>query len=361
MSFAATHAITLKSKPHFMVLDGLRGIAALAIVMFHYMEMIYADFTQNFIAHGFLAVDFFFCLSGFVIAYAYDDRIGKMGILEFFRSRIIRLHPLIILGSVLGVLAFLFDPFNNAVDSYSPGKIFLLFLSSAFLVPMPAMEDRGFNLFGLNAPAWSLFWEYIANIMYAFILFRLGRSILAILTVLAAILLFYVALQAGNLLGGWSGGTFWEGGARILYSFLAGMVIYRYKLQIKNKLGFFGMTILILLAFIFPFSNDWGWMYQTAVVLFYFPLLVALGAGTEVSSAFKNLCKWSGDISYPLYMTHYACMWIFYKYYTTYLPTGLTLFGIVFLGIILQLTIAYMAMKWYDIPIRNYLISRNKR
>ena len=81
----------LKTKQHFEILDGLRGVAALGVVTFHFMEMAYSDYSKNFIGHGFLAVDFFFCLSGFVIGYAYDDRIGKMGIMEFFKSRLIRL------------------------------------------------------------------------------------------------------------------------------------------------------------------------------------------------------------------------------------------------------------------------------
>ena len=77
----------LKTKQHFVILDGLRGIAALAVVIFHFMEWVYPDSSKNFIGHGFLAVDFFFCLSGFVIRYAYDDRIGSMGVVEFFKSR----------------------------------------------------------------------------------------------------------------------------------------------------------------------------------------------------------------------------------------------------------------------------------
>ena len=137
------------------------------------MEWAYSDFTQNFIAHGFLAVDFFFCLSGFVVGYAYDDRIGKMGVLEFLKSRLIRLHPLIILGSALGLLTFLFDPFSVVPESYSGVRIILLFVSSLLLIPYPVMEERAFNLFGLNAPAWSLFWEYVANIFYVLILCRI--------------------------------------------------------------------------------------------------------------------------------------------------------------------------------------------
>src|ERR1700709_347539 len=121
------------TKKHFEILDGLRGVAALAVVTFHFMEIVFSDYSKNFIGHGFLAVDFFFCLSGFVIGYAYDDRIGKMGVVEFFKSRIIRLHPLVIFGSVLGLLSFLFDPFGGHPELYGAGKLILIFLSSIFL------------------------------------------------------------------------------------------------------------------------------------------------------------------------------------------------------------------------------------
>jgi len=83
------------TKHHFQVLDGLRGIAALAIVIFHFMEIVQTDYTKNFMGHGFLAVDFFFCLSGFVIAYAYDDRIREMGGLTFFKRSFACTHWLL--------------------------------------------------------------------------------------------------------------------------------------------------------------------------------------------------------------------------------------------------------------------------
>src|SRR5258708_5682946 len=119
----------LKTRQHFETLDGLRGIAALSIVTFHFMEWAYTDYSKDFIGHGFLAVDFFFCLSGFVIGYAYDDRIAKMGFIEFFKSRIIRLHPLVILVSVLGLLSLLFDPFVVHPQLYSACKLLLIFVS----------------------------------------------------------------------------------------------------------------------------------------------------------------------------------------------------------------------------------------
>lgn len=352
-----TTATILQSKEHFNILDGLRGIAALAIVIFHFMEWVYADFTKNFIAHGFLAVDFFFCLSGFVIGYAYDDRITKMGVREFFKSRLIRLHPLVIAGSVLGLLAFLFDPFGGHPELYSTGKIILTFLCSILLIPFPVIADRGLNLFSFNAPAWSLFWEYIANIAYALVLHKLKRSHLLLLTILSAAAICLVGFRSGNLLGGWSGPTFWDGCARISYSFLAGLLIYRSNWIIKNKLGFIGLAILLCLAFIMPFS-EWNWLSEPFVVLFYFPLLIALGAGATLKPGLKKICIFSGKISYPLYMTHYAVLWMFGNYYTSHKPDTMQLTFIIIAGVILQIGTAYLVMVVYDTPIRKYLSAK---
>lgn len=352
-----TTATILQTKHHFEILDGLRGIAALAVVTFHFMEWAYTDASKNFIGHGFLAVDFFFCLSGFVIGYAYDDRIAKMGILTFFKLRVIRLHPLVIAGSVLGLLAFLFDPFGGHPELYSTGKIILAFVCSVLLIPLPVIADRGFNLFSFNAPSWSLFWEYVANAVYGLVLYRIGRSFLLLLTILSAVAICFVSYRSGNLLGGWSGPTFWDGSARISYSFLAGLLIYRSNWIIKNKMGFIGLAILLFLAFIMPFSK-WNWLSEPLVVLFYFPLLIALGAGASLTPGLKKVCIFSGKISYPLYMTHYAVLWMFGNYYTSYKPGPMQLALIIIAGLFLLVGAAYLVMVIYDIPVRKYLSSK---
>ncbi len=347
----------LQSKQHFLILDGLRGVAALAVVVFHFMEWIITDFSKNFIAHGFLAVDFFFCLSGFVIAYAYDSRLKSMSIKTFFKLRLIRLHPLVVLGSVLGLLGFLFDPFSNEAAQFSSGMIALFFLSSVFLIPMPMMADRGFNLFSFNAPAWSLFWEYIANILYALVLRKLSRPILILLAALAAAGICIILYRNGNLLGGWSKDNFWDGAVRVAYSFLAGMIVYRSNWIIKNKLGFTGLTILLVLAFLMPFGK-WNWLTESFAVIIYFPLIVALGAGTTLSEKVKKLCTFSGSVSYPLYMTHYAFIWIFGHYYLQQKPSTTELAIVVSCGTVLLVLFSYLVMKRYDVPVRKYLQRR---
>ena len=348
------------TKKHFAILDGLRGIAALAVVIFHFMDWVFTDFSKNFIGHGYLAVDFFFCLSGFVIAYAYDDRIQSTGLVEFFKARLIRLHPLVVLGSVLGLLGFFLAPYSTEASAYSIGTIILLFLCSVLLIPAPMMEERAFNLFGFNAPSWSLFWEYIANIFYALILSKINRAILIVLLIVAAGTLSAVAYRAGNLLGGWAGSNFWDGGARVFYSFLAGILIFRYNLIIRNNFGFIVLGILLTLAFVMPVTK-WNWLTDLLVALLYFPLLVSLGAGSALSPRLTKLCEFSGNISYPLYMTHYWAIWIFGHYYTTVKPSMQELTFVIISGVIFLVLFAYLSMRFIDVPIRRYLNRKRLR
>lgn len=349
-----------KSKPQFEILNGLRGLAALVVVIFHFMEIIIADFSDNFISHGYLAVDFFFCLSGFVVSYAYDSRIAGMGLRTFIKIRLIRLQPLVIIGSVLGLLTFLFDPFSNLYSVYGFKETVLLFITSALLIPYPIVSERYFNLFNLNAPSWSLFWEYVANLVYAAILFKATRKILAPLILLSAAVLFYVSWNAGNLLGGWSGGTFFDGLARISFSFLMGMFIFRSNWIIKNKLGLIGMSVLLMMAFLTPHNDQWNWLVDPLIVIFYFPLIVSLGAGASLAGMHHKINQFSGDISYPLYMTHYPFMWVFANYVVSEEPGRAELSWVIPISIILLIGLAYLVTKFLDLPIRRYLTDKLK-
>ena len=347
----------LPGKHHFEILDGLRGVAAISVVVFHFMEMAIDGYDHIFIGNGFLAVDFFFCLSGFVIGYAYDDRIAKMGRPAFFTSRLIRLYPLVVLGSVLGFLSFLFDPWPSQLASFGAGRVALLFATSLLLIPFPVVGDRGFNLFTLNAPAWSLFWEFVANIVYAFILYRLKRSWLVVMAALSAIGLCYITYKEWNICGGWSGGTFWDGGIRIAYSFSAGLLIYRFKWIIRSNIGFVLLSLLLVLAFVMPFGT-WNWITEPLVIILYFPLLIMLGAGAWLKESAKGLCRLSGNISYPLYMTHYMVLWIFGHYVADHKLSAGPLALVIAGGMLSVLGIAYGAMRWVDTPLRKYLTAR---
>lgn len=345
----------LKGKKHFEILDGLRGIAAVAVVFFHFLEFSVPDYVDNWIAHSYLAVDFFFCLSGFVIAYAYDSRMKEIGILDFFKLRLIRLQPLVIIGAIIGFLTFVFAPFSPLFGQYGIKESILMFFSSAFMIPYPLITERYFNLFHFNPPTWSLFWEYVANIFYAVILFKLHKKALWLFTAIAAIILVYTSYHYQNLAVGWGGDNFFGGGARIFYSFLVGILVYRSKWIITSKLNFTILSILLAATFFIPFNADFNWIVDAVVVVFYFPFLLALGAGIDVSEKSKGICKFSGEISYPLYMIHYPFLWLFLSYIEVHKPTLVTMHITMVVGVALLITLAYLILKFVDIPVRNYL------
>jgi peptidoglycan/LPS O-acetylase OafA/YrhL len=350
-----------QTRQHYQILDGLRGIAAIAVVIFHFMEFIIPDYSKSFIAHAYLSVDFFFCLSGFVIAYAYDERIKRLGTIEFLKLRLIRLQPFVIIGSIIGLLAFVFDPFSNLFQTYGWATTLLMFLASSFLIPYPVVHERYFNLFHLNPPTWSLFWEYIANVFYGLVLYKMKTKVLFVLTLIAAMILFYEAKISGFLGVGWGGDNIHGGGVRVLYSFLIGMFIYRANLVIKNKLGFLSIGVLLTLAFLFPFNDKMNFLIDPLLAVFYLPFIVALGAGGCLTSLWKKGCIFLGEISYPLYMIHYPFMWLFLSYMEAMKPSLNTLVMLVPVITILLIAMAYLLLKYIDQPIRNFLIKRNSQ
>lgn len=123
------------TKPHYHILDGLRGVAALVVVCFHIFEAYATSHLDQRINHGYLAVDFFFILSGFVIGYAYDDRWKRMTIKEFIKRRLIRLHPMVVMGAVIGAVMFYTQGCSVwDVTKVSIGILLLSMLLNALLI-----------------------------------------------------------------------------------------------------------------------------------------------------------------------------------------------------------------------------------
>ena len=180
----AKENVYLASKPRYEILDGLRGVAALMVVVFHCFETYVPVFKTQIVNHGYLAVDFFFVLSGFVIGYAYDDRWNKMTIWGFFKRRLTRLHPMVIAGTLVGAALFFFSsgyfPKTLEVEGW---KFALCFVMGLLMIPCGnGLDIRGWGeMTSFNGPQWTLTFEYFGNILYAFILRRLPKLVLAIL------------------------------------------------------------------------------------------------------------------------------------------------------------------------------------
>src|SRR6202522_2033842 len=248
MNVPAVFDRTSSGKAHFEVLDGLRGSAALLIVIFHLFNYAFGfNSALSLVRHAYLAVDFFFGLSGFVVAYAYDDRWTRMSIPQFFRIRLIRLHPLVLLGATLGLLGYIFDPSGKAINHAPVPMLLLAYLTSLLLLPSPPVGGRHNETQALNGPAWSLMQEYLGNIAYALILRRLRTVTLWIVFAISGLALIWVANSKGSLDGGWDYPNVWMAPLRLTVSFVLGLWLYRIHDRIRMpKIGLLFLSIVLV-------------------------------------------------------------------------------------------------------------------
>ena len=364
------------SKPHYQILNGLRGVAAIMVIFYHIFEAFATSSMDQKFNHGYLAVDFFFVLSGFVIGYAYDDRWRKMSVNNFFRRRLIRLQPMVIMGAFLGLITFLIQGGETWDGTKAPFMmIAIAFVLHIFLIPaLPGsgVEVRGNGeMFPLNGPSWSLFFEYIGNILYALFLRRFSTKALKVVVMLSGIGLATFAV--GNFSGfghlgvGWTlaDNNFIGGLLRLFYAFSAGLLMSRVFKPKKIKGAFLISSIVIIVLLSIPFigNRDQLWMnglYDAICTIVIFPILVYIGAsGTLNSKTSERVCKFLGDISYPLYMVHYPFMYLFYSWVW---KNGLTFAEVWPIAIVLlfgNILLAWIILKLYDVPVRKFLVKRS--
>ena len=375
-----THTHFTDTKPHYALLDGLRGVAALLVVIYHIFEgFAFAETTNgegsgliSTLNHGHIAVDFFFILSGFVISYAYDDRWQKMTLGGFFKRRLIRLHPMLVMGAVIGTITFLIGGREQWDGIVTPiGGVALALLLTALMIPaLPGSmhEVRGNGeMFPLNGPQWSLFFEYIGNIIYALIIRRLSTRSLAMLVALLAALqtwIFVWDLSGYDSVGiGWTIDTisFWGGLVRMLFPFTMGILLARTFEPRKIKYAFWICSAILLTTFAVPYIASEGALslnslYEVVCIAFVFPIIVWLGACGTAEGSTGRISGLLGDLSYPLYIVHYPVMYLFYawlidKHFYSFEDT-LLMPAIV---VAVSIALAYACLKLYDEPVRKWL------
>ncbi|CAN5697241.1 acyltransferase [soil metagenome] len=365
----------LGTKPHYQILDGLRGVAAIIVVCFHLAEPLASSHLDNVVNHGYLAVDFFFLLSGFVIGYAYDDRWNKLTIGGFLRRRFERLQPLVVLGMTLGAITFYFTdstiwPLIHTVPLW---KLILVMLIGWTILPIPlSMDIRGWEeMHPLNSVGWSLFFEYIANILYAVGIRKLSNKALTVFVMLAAAVLLHFAVTNpnGDLTGGWTLNAehMRVGITRTIFPFFAGLLLSRVAKPVYIKNAFVWCSLLVAAVLFMPRIGgaDHLWMnglYEAFCIIIVFPLIVYIGASGVVHGKMEvKICAFLGNLSYPLYMTHYVLVYFYVAWVSNH--KGVTLLQawpyalLTFSGAIV---LAYASLKLFDEPVRAWLRKKLK-
>lgn len=380
--------VYLASKPRYAILDGLRGVAALVVILFHGFETNIPFFGTQHINHGYLAVDFFFVLSGFVIGYAYDDRWDRMSTWSFFKRRLIRLHPMVVAGTLFGACLFFFgeSDYFSLIGGTEPWKFFLCIVLGLLMIPAgTGLDIRGWGeTNSLNGPNWSLTFEYIGNILYAFVLRRLPTVVLGMLCVASAFLTMNLALgwdvfgffaqPKYDVIGGWSitPDQMYVGFSRLLYPFLCGLLISRLLPKFITKEnpsgsplgirgGFWWASLLLVVLFAVPQIGGKSCvadgLYQVFAIVVMFPVIVLIGAGSKTTD--KRSAKWCetlGNLSYPLYITHFPLMYMQMAWVSSHRDSPVWHHVVLNLGILLvAIGIAWAFLKLYDEPVRAWL------
>lgn len=376
------------TKPRFEILDGLRGVAAILVVISHLCE--FSPFTKSsadqLVNHGYLAVDFFFILSGFVIGYAYDDRWSRgLSQWNFYKRRLIRLQPMVIMGALLGAAWYYMgesDAFPLIADTPWWKVLGIMLLAMVMFPTPPSLDIRGWQeTSSLNGPQWSLMWEYLANILYASVIRRFSKVWLSVFVALSAVLTVLLCCDidvfgllegrrdiAYTVIGGWS--TEWDqlyiGISRLLFPFFGGLLIYRLGMRLRfPRYGFLICSVLLAIALCVPHvggstPNIGNGLYCLAAILLIFPLIVMAGAGSPLEGRRTiKVCIFLGNISYPLYITHFPLTYVYLTWAQSHadMPLSTHIFVIVSI-VIISIAVAYASLKLYDEPVREWLKNR---
>lgn len=369
------------NRVRYDILDGMRGVAALMVLLYHLFNdaksfYVWPTPVPEFF-HGFLGVDFFFILSGFVMGYAYDRQwTDGMTLGGFVRRRLIRLHPMVVMGVLIGTACFLVQG-STRWNGTEVGiqAVMLATLLALFLIPSPAGLDVRGNTesFPLNGPHWSLFFEYIGSLLYGLMLHRLSERWLRVWVAgsICSLAAFALLMPDGGVAYGWSSEpTNMLGGAlRMLYAYPMGLLMarvfrHRNPRPLRGHVFLLGsLALVVLLGMPSLPAGDAETIYQLVCLLSLFPALIWFSARGTVSGWRQQMVSFLGRLSYPLYAVHFPFVYLFIVWvgrdghpYDGYSQPWLPLL----LTFAVSLIVAVLSMLLYDEPLRRFL-SRPRR
>jgi peptidoglycan/LPS O-acetylase OafA/YrhL len=346
-----THVLTHRHRP---VLDGARGIAALAVFGYHIAPYFGG---LPWLQGSFLAVDLFFLLSGFVIALSYEARLatGGMGFGRFLWVRMVRLYPLYLLACGIGFSYFLVKLVTGQPDAPTPAELLAALPGTITMLPSPMTSTWGFTPFPFAPSAWSLSLEFWFNIIYALVVIRFGMVALAVLAALALAVMVQQAPAFGSLDMGWNIATLIGGSARFWFSFTIGVMLFR----LHRADWHLPPTAIWLGLPVFAFVTvpadavGLGLTWITAM----FPAAVLIGAAVRVGPRMAMVCDHLGRLSYGIYILHAPLVLFETGVFKVLLGDAwidhqALIGGVIFVTVI---GFAAMATYWFDEPLRRRL------
>ncbi|WP_454886590.1 acyltransferase family protein [Sphingomonas oryzagri] len=333
----------------FLTLDGLRGIAAIMIVLFHSPALVGHLRPQS----AYLSVDLFFALSGCVLEASYRDRLAAgLSTREFMLIRCIRLWPMFALSLLVG-LAFALVRLWHGVGDETPWGIAAALLTGLVLLPTPAMSGKGWVV-PLNAAGWSLILELVVNLLYARFWRHLTNRLLSGIVVAAGLALMAMSTHHGGIDMGSTWGSIAGGLVRVTYSFALGVLI----LRAYDGRVWTGWASAIPPLALIPIlaMNRGGLWFDLVAALVLLPLIVWAGLRLEPGPWLGKLFRWGGLVSYALYALHGPVLKFARLEIVRHVEHSREAFLIAGLLVIAALLpICALLDRWYDAPLRRRL------
>jgi peptidoglycan/LPS O-acetylase OafA/YrhL len=341
----------------YVALDCLRGVAAVLVLIFHFRS-VSINYSNGSPGEGALAVDFFFALSGFVLYHVYAPRFGNgLGWRRFMVQRLIRFYPLYFLGLVIGTVCALL-----LIALGLPG-LSLQHIATALpfeLLFLPSMPPQG-ELFAINTVAWSLFFELVANLVFALGHRLLKARYLVPLIIACAAALAYTAIRHKSASVGvvWEG--VWFGLPRVGFSFALGILLRQLVNIVPNwRLPFWLFLLCIVELVVFltvPVPAAIRGYFDLSFIFLASPLLILAGALTEVPQTVLQPMRYLGRISYPLYTIHLPAILVLVAVFkapiTVWAPWSTLAYALAYA--VCMAVIAAWLDRHYDLPVRRFL------
>lgn len=342
----------IAARERFVVLDGMRGLAALVVITDHVPSAIMTSLLPG----RYLAVDFFFVLSGFVLAHVYADRLRNgWSFAQFMRVRVVRLYPLYLAGAALGgILALIYA--LRGWGEYSVTQVVTSSLVALTMLPCPPGLSLWPNApYPLNGPSWSLFFELFVNAVFALVARWLTPSLCLVFMAIGGVLLVPTAFGFGQLDGGFAWSNFIAGFPRIIFGFFAGVWIYQTRLYERvPALPAWAAYVALAAVFMVPAEGVWRAAFDLLAALILFPALVTFCANSSTRGGLLRASVAAGALSYGVYVLHVP-LW-------GWISVAFDRFDIVLPGVANVAIVAIAALSAaaalhvvYDAPVRKWL------
>ena len=276
MSDSAAPANAINSQRRYYTLDGLRGFAALMVAIYHLGQR-----SVGIVSHGYLAVDFFFMLSGFVIALNYQARMAQgMAFSRFTQARLVRVYPMFFLGLVIGVPAKILRANMNGTAPLGVTDV-PNFIANLVILPSPF----SYLLFPFNGALWSLFIELFISLLFGALLYRASDRTLIVLILSAAAALIFVFVRPDDYIDmGWSWSNLVGGATRACFAFPLGMLMYRHLNRFRYRETYYALVPFLILALVMIVSLAPGGALSDLLAIFLvLPLALVIGIAVELN------------------------------------------------------------------------------